>query len=766
MCVTPATPPSPTLTRTTTLSPTPTVTPTQTVTSAPSLTPTPSLTLTPSPTPTITLTGTPTPTPTVTPTITQTFTASQTPTITLTPTRTPTPTNTPTNTKTPTITPTATPRTFLSRSVALVPDDHGLTTDAGCLPGLSGITFTNLAVSDVSAAALVAFDTVVLNQICNPMFVFSDAQRQAILDFAAAGGKVIIYDSKSCGVPPVDYSWLPSPFGFTTSSPGHTGQINTGTLTIVESNALLSSDPADPSYIDTTVITQETDAAADANLMTTTGPGWCADLLADTGPPWYGVGFTHAYALFHVGIFIYNGLDTDFMQCSTAPDTGSGPGNLAQIWLLELQLTDASTLNCSHPVATPTATPTSSPAGSFTPTLCANWTVSPTVPPTALPTQTGTATLTPTVTNTGTATPTFTPYYCCQGMGLCGGGPGHNTPECPSGGTPVQNASCNGGAGECQTPVPTLTFTSSPTVTVTKTPTATVTAAPTSQCGNGILDAGEQCDDGNQFRNDACPSDLTLPSSDRCRYARPLLAAPPTATKPPTPTGTPPSATPTPTGPTPTAPPAPTATPTVVAFLVRGHMTNPAGDTTACQVEWYVVNPNNAPDRFGLPNSTQLCRQGDPSCDIAAFDAQGAPCPDLDAGAVCHYRVVACVNNDDPKLPSCKPMGLLLVGVESFRELVYQIPPPRSTTERAMLLSDATHVSDALTNLHDPTMASCNPNTENCYTVTGLVTANQKNLCSAPFELDVSAGRTLIVRITTRNWNKRYNSSQVKFTCD
>jgi cysteine-rich repeat protein len=57
------------------------------------------------------------------------------------------------------------------------------------------------------------------------------------------------------------------------------------------------------------------------------------------------------------------------------------------------------------------------------------------------------------------------------------------------------------------TPTVTVTGTAPPTSTLTNTPTATPTPVPF--CGDGTLDAGETCDDGNTFDGDGCESDCT-----------------------------------------------------------------------------------------------------------------------------------------------------------------------------------------------------------------------------------------------------------------
>src|SRR5262249_2349334 len=146
-----------------------------------------------------------------------------------------------------------------------------------------------------------------------------------------------------------------------------------------------------------------------------------------------------------------------------------------------------------------------------------------------------------------------------------------------------QGSGCDIGAYEFGAVSPTPTN----TPTVTATPTQVVTPTPTT-CGNGVLDPGEQCDDGNQTAGDSCPAN--------CSY-------------------------------------------TAAHVLVRGDSTNPVRDARSCQVEWYVANPDNPPDHFGLPNRRQTCTDQDPRCDISGFDTNGNSTPDLTPG-LCRFQVV------------------------------------------------------------------------------------------------------------------------------
>lgn len=210
------------------------------------------------------------------------------------------------------------------------------TTTAGPTGSFTDFTFTLVPVADVSAAMLAAYDTVLLNMASSGLNCdtanLTPAQKADLVSFAAGGKKLVIYDSE-CAT--ADYSWLPFPF--TTSNPGASGA--TGTFSIVESDTLASADPADSHYIDAAQLQTATDAVGDANVFTTFDPNWC---VADSATNVLGVhGPVHTYARVGPasggGLLIYNGLDIDDMDSSTTPDSSTGSGNLAKLWLQELQ---------------------------------------------------------------------------------------------------------------------------------------------------------------------------------------------------------------------------------------------------------------------------------------------------------------------------------------------------------------------------------------------------------------------------------------------
>ncbi|MEO6025747.1 MAG: hypothetical protein ABIR79_02630 [Candidatus Binatia bacterium] len=107
--------------------------------------------------------------------------------------------------------------------------------------------------------------------------------------------------------------------------------------------------------------------------------------------------------------------------------------------------------------------------------------------PAVCPTPTSTATPTPTATTTPLPgeTATFTPPPTATA-----------TPMPTATATPTTTATAT------TTATSTATVTPAPTVTATQTNVPTPTATSTPFCGNGVVDAGEACDDGNQFECD------------------------------------------------------------------------------------------------------------------------------------------------------------------------------------------------------------------------------------------------------------------------
>lgn len=234
-------------------------------------------------------------------------------------------------------------------------------------PAFSGYNFFQLTIPNITAANIGpggicganGCDTILLNGAssgvaCNVKAALSAAQKTTLVDFVKAGGKLIIYDSEC---PTQDYSWLP--YSFTTANPGALGA--QGTLTIIENNALSSDSSTDPKYIAASVLASQTDAIGDMNVMTTQDAQWCLDMSGTNAVPVTGP--VHTYARYGTGLFIYNGMDVDTLSASTTPSSVSGAGNLAKIWLQELEVpfnpTPLSDLPCGATVVGITLSPAS-----------------------------------------------------------------------------------------------------------------------------------------------------------------------------------------------------------------------------------------------------------------------------------------------------------------------------------------------------------------------------------------------------------------------
>lgn len=157
----------------------------------------------------------------------------------------------------------------------------------------------------------------------------------------------------------------------------------------------------------------------------------------------------------------------------------------------------------------------------------------------------------------------------CASLAACGDGSPDAGEVCDDG----NNFSCDGCAADC--------------------------ARVDDVCGDGDRECGEQCDDGNTTGGDGCEADCTLP---------------------------------------------PTA-----SLLFPGSPRASAG----CQVEWELFLADGAiDDSSGLPRRTQTCIDGDPGC-----DADGGN--DLR----CHFDAQLCLRVQDERFPACAPGAIELVKI-------------------------------------------------------------------------------------------------------
>jgi uncharacterized repeat protein (TIGR01451 family) len=201
----------------------------------------------------------------------------------------------------------STPQNWSKSQVVAVVDDYYSSEMGSIYPSdYPNQTFYEVSPSSISASTLANYDTVFL-------FAFKPAnlnasQKTDLVTWLYNGGKLIIWDGEeACYQGPFDYTWLPYPFQ--TSAPGAMGASGYP-LWIVEENALSSADPTSPYYIDTSALSNATDAVGDANVFTSYSPDWYVDMEAQNvlGT----IGPVHLYVPYGHGIVMFCGLDWDY----------------------------------------------------------------------------------------------------------------------------------------------------------------------------------------------------------------------------------------------------------------------------------------------------------------------------------------------------------------------------------------------------------------------------------------------------------------------
>src|SRR5262245_40053025 len=163
----------------------------------------------------------------------------------------------------------------------------------------------------------------------------------------------------------------------------------------------------------------------------------------------------------------------------------------------------------------------------------------------------------------------------------------------------------------------------SPPAIPTLNPTLPPCPGETAQCGDGAIDPGEQCDDGNTTSCDGCSASCRNEGCGNSRVecdeecdAGPLNGAPGSGCD---------------------------AQCKVVA-LPGGILLLPGGRTrNSCMAEWQIKNPGGEVNE-GFPSRTQTCVDGDPTC-----DQDGA------TDGKCVYQVGVCAHETDARLPDCDP---------------------------------------------------------------------------------------------------------------
>lgn len=170
--------------------------------------------------------------------------------------------------------------------------------------------FSQLPISQVSAASLQSYDTVILYGT-----LWSDLpdSAQAAINSFAAKHKVVIWDADATGSQA--YSTFVHPFSTLSSGQGYEGKPSDSVVYFPTGvDFLASSDPASPYFLDPTQLVHDKDELNDMNAMKTGTSNWRPALLAANhgipGGAWP-IAWSYGAIGDHTGLTIYSGLDAD-----------------------------------------------------------------------------------------------------------------------------------------------------------------------------------------------------------------------------------------------------------------------------------------------------------------------------------------------------------------------------------------------------------------------------------------------------------------------
>lgn len=199
-----------------------------------------------------------------------------------------------------------------------------------------GYLFHRILAPKLSPSSLRGVKFAMLDGECTATQDFSPQQQRLLLDWVAAGNKLVIRDADMCKSS--DYSFLPYPL--TTSATGALGAPGK-VLTIADPSELGTGTQGSPHYLDTRAYLSAVQEIGDSDIMKTEDSHWCGHMMAVNAKGVYG--WVHAYARYGQGLIIYNGFDHD-------DDMSRIPAALA-ISRFEYQLPVHTQLPCNARVA-------------------------------------------------------------------------------------------------------------------------------------------------------------------------------------------------------------------------------------------------------------------------------------------------------------------------------------------------------------------------------------------------------------------------------
>jgi outer membrane protein OmpA-like peptidoglycan-associated protein len=199
---------------------------------------------------------------------------------------------------------------------------------------LPGYTFESIGAGMLDAGALHGKDAVIARELCKLPELLAPQQTELLLQWVAAGHKLVLGLGGGQCQNGADFTWLPYPF--TAAGPGP--ETTHGSLIQVENNAFGTNDKNDAAhYVDVTAyVRNENNDLHSANVMTTTDPHWCGHFFV--AKPTNLNGFAQSYAVDGRGLLIFDGFDN--FDASYPP--------LQQIRQLELAMPVPADLPCTE----------------------------------------------------------------------------------------------------------------------------------------------------------------------------------------------------------------------------------------------------------------------------------------------------------------------------------------------------------------------------------------------------------------------------------